>query len=81
MARRRWYEKYIGYCFTHDGKVAVLEEVFYWVDVNGKKKGTGYTMFYPEIGERVTMDYTSFMRIRNQTRLPPGGQKPGIKGR
>ena len=70
MARRKRYEKYVGYCFTDDGKEVVLEEVFYWVDENGKKKGTGYTMFYPAVGERVVMDYTSFMRIRKQTCLP-----------
>ena len=70
MARRRWYEKYIGYCFTDNGKEAVLEEVFYWVDENGKNKGTGYTMFYPATGERAVMDYTSFMQIRKQTYLP-----------
>ena len=70
MARRRWYEKYIGYCFNDNGKEVVLEEVFYWVDENGKKKGTGYEMFYPATGMRVVMDYNSFMRIRNQTCLP-----------
>ena len=70
MARRRWYEKYIGYCFTDNGKEVILEEVFYWVDENGKNKGTGYTMFYPATGDRVVMDYTSFMKIRKQTCLP-----------
>ena len=42
MERKRvWYAKYIGYCFTDNGKEVILEDVFYWEDENGKNKKTG----------------------------------------
>lgn len=42
MERKRvWYAKYIGYCFTDNGKEVILEDVFYWEDENGKNQRTG----------------------------------------
>lgn len=70
MARRTWYEKYIGYCFTDNGQEVILEDVFYWEDENGRNKRTGYQLFYPATGRTVMTDYSGFMQIRKQTCLP-----------
>ena len=74
MARKRvWYEKYIGYCFTDNGREVILEDVFYWEDENGKNKRTGYQIYYPDTGERIMTDLSGFSPIAKQTWLP--GQK------
>ena len=70
MAKRTWYEKYIGYCFTDNGRECILEDVFYWEDENGRNKRTGYQMFYPDTEEVLFTDYSGFMQIRKQTCLP-----------
>ena len=71
MERKRvWYAKYIGYCFTDNGKEVILEDVFYWEDENGKNKKTGYQLYYPETNERVLTDLLEMKRIARQTVLP-----------
>lgn len=71
MARRRaWYAKYIGYCFTDNGKEVILEDVFYWEDENGKSKRTGYQLYYPDANSRVFTDLSEMRRIAMQTNLP-----------
>ena len=62
---RKWYEKYVGYCFTDNGQEVILEDVFRYE--NGK---TGYQLYYPAINKRVLVDYQEFMRVRKQTDLP-----------
>ena len=68
--KRVWYAKYIGYCFTDNGKEVILEDVFYWEDENGKDKKTGYQLYYPETNKRVLTDLSEMKRIARQTVLP-----------
>lgn len=71
MARKRtWYEKYIGYCFTDNGREVILEDVFYFEDENGKNKRTGYQIYYPDTNERIMTDLSGFRPIARQTWLP-----------
>lgn len=74
MERKRvWYAKYIGYCFTDNGKEVILTDVFYWENENGKNKRTGYELYYPATNERVYTNLSEMKRIARQTVLP--GQK------
>ena len=70
MAKRTWYEKYIGYCFNDNGREAILNDVFYWEDENGKNRRTGYEMYYPKTNEWSLIGYKQFMEIKKQTCLP-----------
>nr|DAG70870.1 MAG TPA: hypothetical protein [Caudoviricetes sp.] len=71
MERKRvWYAKYIGYCFTDNGKEVVLEDVFYLKDKNGKNKKIIYQLFYPETNKMVFTDLSEMKRIARQTVLP-----------
>lgn len=71
MERKRiWYAKYIGYCFTDNGREVVLEDVFYWEDEKGKNKCTGYQLRYLDNDEVVFTDLSEMRRIARQTVLP-----------
>ena len=71
MAQKRiWYAKYIGYCFTDNGREVILEDVFYWEDEKGRNQRTGYQLYYPDIGERILTDLSEMRRIARQTVLP-----------
>lgn len=71
MERKRiWYAKYIGYCFTDNGREVVLEDVFYWEDEKGKNKVTGYQLRYLDNDEVVFTDLSEMRRIARQTVLP-----------
>ena len=54
MRQRKWYEKYIGYCFNDNGKIS----------------GTGYEMRYTDNNESFICDYKVFKDIIEQTDLP-----------
>lgn len=67
---RKWYEKYIGYCFCdRDGNGVTLLDVFYFEN-NGTKTGTAYEVRY-ENGTTAIMDYRTFKdTVVNYTVLP-----------
>lgn len=67
---RKWYEKYIGYCFNDNGREVVLEDIFYYEDENGKITGTAYQMRYTDNNESFDCDYQVFKKIADQTNLP-----------
>lgn len=71
MARsRKWYEKYIGYCFNDNGREVVLQDIFYYENENGKITSTAYEMKYTDTNEVFTCDYKVFREIAKQTNLP-----------
>lgn len=71
MARsRKWYEKYIGYCFNDNGREVVLEDIFYYEDEKGKITGTAYQMRYTDNNETFDCGYQVFKEIADQTILP-----------
>lgn len=71
MARsRKWYEKYIGYCFNDNGREVILEDIYYYENENGKITGSAYEMRYVDNGETFNCDWEVFKEIANQTNLP-----------
>lgn len=70
MRTRTWFAKYIGYCFSDNGKEVVLKDVFYWEDENGKNRRTGYELYYPAEKRTILTDLTEMRRIAQQTVLP-----------
>ena len=65
---REWYEKYIGYCFSDNGKEVILEDIYNFEDgrkcyqlVEKKEDGTY---------KRYITDYSVFKGIAKQTSLP-----------
>lgn len=62
---KQWYEKYIGYCFSDNGKEVILQDIFRYED--GKK---GYELYYPAAKETCITDYKVFKQITKQTVLP-----------
>ena len=65
MKRKGWYEKYIGYCFTDNGKEVILDDIYRYED--GR---LCFEMHYPKEEKAFITDYKGFMRIRKQTALP-----------
>ena len=65
MAKRQWYEKYIGYCFNDNGRECVLTNIFSYED--GKR---GYELYYNDNNQNCITDYKVFKAIAKQTNLP-----------
>lgn len=66
--RREWYEKYIGYCFTDNGKEVILEDVCIYED--GRKCYELSEKQDDGTYRRYITDYQSFKLIAKQTSLP-----------
>ena len=68
MKKREWYEKYIGYAFSNNGKETILEDICNFEDgrkcyqVSEKQEDGSY--------KRYICDYSTFKDIAHQTALP-----------
>jgi hypothetical protein len=66
--KNEWYEKYIGYCFTDNGKEVILNNIYTYE--NGKKC---YEMKEKQSNgtyETYICDWKTFKNIAHQTVLP-----------
>lgn len=66
--KRQWYEKYIGYCFTNNGKEVILEDVYFYED--GRKCYELSEKQADGTYKRYITDYKGFRSIAKQTALP-----------
>lgn len=62
MAKKAWYENYIGYCFSDGG---VLMNI-----ISSKKSGNIYVMFYERSNDTINMTFADFKKIAWSTNLP-----------
>jgi hypothetical protein len=66
--KKLWYEKYIGYCFSNNGKEVVLNNVYkredgsICYDLSEKQEDGKYRAY--------TANYKSFREIVKQTNIP-----------
>lgn len=61
MAKIKWYENYIGYCFSDGGVL---------MDIISSKKGNIYVMFYERSNATINMTFGDFKKIAWSTNLP-----------
>lgn len=68
MAKRKWFESWIGKELNDNGRKCKLVDIFYFTDDNGRNAGTGYAVFYEDTECETIMSYQPFKDIVNQNR-------------